>query len=65
VSGYGTVEFSPDDGVHHGPVAGTRDVVSHEGESIPQLKQAFRQAVDDYLELCGKWRHQPERPAEE
>lgn len=45
------VEFNDEDRIVHGPVAGLRDVVTFAGESVAELKRAFRASVDDYLAL--------------
>ncbi|MEI7934771.1 MAG: type II toxin-antitoxin system HicB family antitoxin, partial [Chlorobiaceae bacterium] len=31
---------------------GIEDLVSFEGDSVIELKKAFEEAVDDYLEIC-------------
>ena len=46
------VEFNDDDESFHGEVAGIRDVVTFEGGSVAELRQAFRDSVDDYFEFC-------------
>jgi len=35
--------------------------VSFEGRSIDELKEAFKEAVDDYIEYCKKIGKEPER----
>ena len=57
----GTVEFSAEDRVFHGKIHGIQDSVSFEGESIDDLEQGFREAVDDYLEFCTELGKQPDR----
>ena len=37
------------------------DLVTFEGSSVKDLKKAFRQAVDDYLELCKEAGKEPYR----
>lgn len=58
----GTVEYSADDGVLFGRVVGIDDVVSYEGESVAELRQAFQDSVDDYLEHCQSIGKEPNRP---
>lgn len=58
----GTVQFSPDDRIFHGRVAGIRDVITFEGDSVQALEDDFRSAVDDYLDACAKRRREPEKP---
>ena len=42
---YASVHFSADDEVFHGKILGIDDLVSFEGESVKDLKQAFKYAV--------------------
>ena len=56
------VEYSEDDGCFVGHVAGIRDVIGFHGESVAQLRKAFREAVDDYLKTCERLGQEPNRP---
>lgn len=49
---FGSVEFSADDNILHGKIIGIIDLVTYEGDSVENLKSAFIEAVDDYLETC-------------
>jgi len=42
--------YSEDSGYFYGKVDGIDDLVDFEAESIPELKEAFIEAVDYYLE---------------
>ena len=48
----GTIEYSDDDEVLHGRLEFIRNLATYEGGDAKSLKAAFREAVDDYLELC-------------
>jgi predicted HicB family RNase H-like nuclease len=48
----GSVYFSPEDDRFHGRIEGIDDLVSFEGRSVEELKRNFKEAVEDYLELC-------------
>ncbi|HBH84956.1 MAG: antitoxin HicB [Bacteroidetes bacterium GWE2_41_25] len=48
----GSVNFSEEDGVFFGKIEGINALVTFEGESVKKLKEAFREAISDYLELC-------------
>jgi len=48
----GKVEFDEEAGTIHGEVINTRDVITFQGDSVAELKQAFHESVDDYLEFC-------------
>ena len=62
-NGYaGTVEYSEDDNVLFGRLIGIDDVITYEGESIRELREAFSEAVDDYLEHCRQIGKEPDRP---
>src|SRR4051794_12966270 len=56
------MEIDPDDGVISGRVLGTRDVVTFEGDTVPEAIRAFRDSVDDYLEFCAERGVAPDRP---
>ena len=58
---YASVHFSADDEVFHGKILGINDLVSFEGASVKELKQAFQEAVEDYLETCGLIGKEPEK----
>ena len=49
-------------GVFHGEVINTRDVITFQGSSVEELKQAFEDSVDDYLEFCASRGEDPEKP---
>jgi len=57
-----TVEYDDDSNLFHGEVANLRDVVTFQGRSVAQLKKAFRESIEDYLEFCAKRGEEPERP---
>ena len=62
-NGYaGTVEYSEDDDVLFGRLTGIDDIITYEGESIRELRKAFTEAVDDYLEHCRRIGKIPEKP---
>src|SRR3546814_16019777 len=58
----GPVEFDDDQGLFHGTVAGLRDVVTFAGRSAVELKTAFRESIDDYLDFCAQEGRDPDRP---
>ena len=58
---YGTVSYSADDEVLHGKIIGINDLVTYEAESASGLKQAFHEAVDDYLTTCAEIGKQPQK----
>jgi predicted HicB family RNase H-like nuclease len=59
---YGSIEYSEEDEVFHGKLQFIRSLVTYEGGDAKSLKQAFEEAVDDYLELCEQLGREPEVP---
>ena len=47
----GLVSFSEKDNVFFGKIEGINGLVNFEGESVNELREAFHEAVDDYLAL--------------
>ncbi|MDD4718136.1 MAG: type II toxin-antitoxin system HicB family antitoxin [Eubacteriales bacterium] len=58
---YAHIEYSDDDNCFFGKITGIADIVSFEGESIIGLKQAFIDAVDDYLDICIRQGKEPQK----
>ena len=56
------IEFDPDDNILFGNIIGIRDTVGFHGESVTELKEAFQEAVDFYLESCEKAGREPNKP---
>ena len=49
----GKVEFDDDAGIFHGEVINVRDVITFQGESVQEIRQAFQDSVEDYLAFCA------------
>ena len=58
----GKVEFDEEAGMIHGEVINTRDVITFQGDSVAEVKQAFHESVDDYLEFCKSRGESPDKP---
>jgi predicted HicB family RNase H-like nuclease len=58
----GSVEYSEEDEVLHGRLEFIRDLVTYEATDAKGLKQAFHEAVDDYLALCAEQGRKPDVP---
>ena len=58
---YAKLDFSADDEIFFGVIEGINDIVSFEGKEINELKTAFHEAVDDYLDICARNNKQPEK----
>jgi predicted HicB family RNase H-like nuclease len=48
----GSVHFSAEDECFFGKIEGINDLITFEGRDVKELKQAFREATADYIELC-------------
>ena len=46
---------------YFGKVIGISDLVTYEGGSVKELKEAFEESVDDYLDTCKELGKEPDR----
>jgi len=58
---FASVQFSAEDEVFFGKLLGINDLVSFEGTTVKELKDAFKEAVEDYLETCKELEKDPEK----
>ncbi|MFT5123438.1 MAG: putative HicB family RNase H-like nuclease [Candidatus Omnitrophota bacterium] len=58
----GQVEFDDDADIFHGEVINLRDVVTFQGSTVQELRKAFEESVDEYLEFCAERSGSPEKP---
>jgi predicted HicB family RNase H-like nuclease len=56
------IEFDAEDEIFFGRLAGVSDVIGFHADSVSDLKQAFHDAVDDYVETCRKLGKAPQKP---
>ncbi|NSW92204.1 MAG: type II toxin-antitoxin system HicB family antitoxin [Firmicutes bacterium] len=56
-----SIHYSADDEVFFGRIEGIDDLISFEGQSVSELKAAFMEAVEDYIETCKKNGKNPEK----
>ncbi|GHV64647.1 antitoxin HicB [Bacteroidia bacterium] len=49
-----TVKYSDEDEVFIGRIEGIKSVVSFEGQSVAELKDAFKEASESYLAFCKR-----------
>ena len=57
-----TVVFDDENDLFHGEVQGIRDVVTFQGKSAKELRRAFKESVDDYLDFCRKRGESADKP---
>ena len=48
------VGFDEEGNIFHGEVINIRDVITFQGKSTDELKQAFKDSIKDYLEFCAE-----------
>ena len=61
--GYSTrVEYDDEDFTLVGKIAGIRDGIGFHAESVEELRAAFHEAVDDYIETCSRIGKKPQKP---
>ena len=58
----GIVEFDDEAEIFHGEVANLRDVITFQGRSVDELREAFEGSVDDYLAWCADREKTPDKP---
>ena len=56
------IEYSDEDGCFVGRVAGIRDIITFHGESVGEVREAFEEAVEFYLESCDERGEAPNKP---
>src|SRR5205814_10332669 len=50
----GSVQFSAEDDLFWGKIIGIKDSVTFEGSAVAALKKDFKEAVEDYIDLCKR-----------
>lgn len=58
----GSIEASLEDNILHGKLEYISALVTYEGETVDELKAAFEEAVEDYLQTCKDKGYEPEKP---
>jgi predicted HicB family RNase H-like nuclease len=56
------IEYSDEDGCLVGHIAGISDIVGFHGDSVEEMRTAFQEAVDHYLEACAARKAPPNKP---
>ena len=58
----GRTEFDDEANIFYGEVINIRDVITFQGRSVDELRQAFEDSVEDYLAFCVEREEEPEQP---
>ena len=56
------IDYDDEDGILFGQIACIRDGVGFHADNVDDLRNAFREAVDDYLETCARIGKDPQKP---
>jgi predicted HicB family RNase H-like nuclease len=56
------IEFDGEDEIFVGRIAGIADVIGFHADTVNGLKEAFQEAVDDYLATCEELGRSPHKP---
>ncbi|ATU91509.1 type II toxin-antitoxin system HicB family antitoxin [Phyllobacterium zundukense] len=56
------IEYDDEDEIFFGKIADISDGVGFHADTVADLKVAFHEAVDDYIETCTKIGKQPQKP---
>ena len=55
------IAYGDEDAIFIGRIAGIRDGVGFHADSVEALRQAFHEAVEDYIETCAKVGKEPQK----
>jgi predicted HicB family RNase H-like nuclease len=49
---FGEVTYDDNAKIFHGEVIGFKDIITFQGRSVNEVKEAFQDSINDYLEWC-------------
>ena len=58
----GKFAYDPAEDIFHGEILHLADVITFQGRSIDELKQALADSIEDYLEFCHLSGKTPQKP---
>ncbi|HSH86865.1 MAG TPA: type II toxin-antitoxin system HicB family antitoxin [Methylophilus sp.] len=62
-NGYlGSIEFDTRSDCLHGNLLHITDLITYEADTMPALRKAFEESVDDYLATCKEFGIEPKKP---
>jgi predicted HicB family RNase H-like nuclease len=56
------VRYSAEDECLVGHIAGINDIVGFHGDSVEEMRKAFEESVDFYMDSCARMGHEPNKP---
>jgi predicted HicB family RNase H-like nuclease len=58
------IEYSGKDECLIGRISNMRHPITFHGDSVKEIRQAFEEAVDSYLDRCAERNEEPEKPSD-
>ncbi len=58
---FAKIEYDSNDDLFFGTILGITDSIGFEGRNTIELKDAFHEAVEDYLDLCKRVNKEPQK----
>jgi len=58
----GNFEYDQEADIFHGDVLHINDVITFQGRSIDELKEALAESIEVYLEYCAEKGKEPQKP---
>jgi predicted HicB family RNase H-like nuclease len=55
------IDYDDEDGILTGRIAGIRDGIGFHADTVEALREAFHEAVDDYIETCRTIGKEPQK----
>ena len=55
------IDYDDEDAIFTGRIAGIRDGVGFHADTVEGLREAFREAVEDYIETCTRIGKDPQK----
>ncbi|MCC5968023.1 MAG: type II toxin-antitoxin system HicB family antitoxin [Natronohydrobacter sp.] len=55
------IAYDDEDGIFTGQIAGIRDRVGFHADTVEALREAFHEAVEDYIDTCAKIGKEPQK----
>ena len=56
------IDYDDEDGILTGRIAAIRDGVGFHADNVEALREAFHEAVEDYIGTCAEIGKEPQRP---
>ena len=56
----GKVRYDEEESIFFGEVTNSKDIITFQGDTFPELIKAFRNSIEDYLIFCEKINREPD-----